>query len=101
MQTVETAQPKPLVKVAASDINLGLRRGVVVLESDNFDNLLSLEASTLATIQAAREGLLGAAIKNRSSVYSVNADGTPITDITSGFPPGGKFRMDYEMGSTL
>ena len=85
----------------ASEINLGLRKGLVVLESANIHDLVSMDASKLAIETAASSGLVAAAIKNRGSPYPVNGDGSIVSDVTKGFPQGGKYRIDYELGSSL
>jgi len=83
------------------DISPGLRKGTVTLESSKADELISLDASNIVLETAAANGLLAAAIRNRGSLYPVDKNGNPVTDPTQGFPSGGKFRMDYTIGSTL
>ena len=51
----------------------------------------------MAIESAAKAGLLGAGISSKSPPYSVQADGSPITDIAAGMPKDAKFRVDIKL----
>lgn len=85
----------------ATQIDLGNRKGTIVIEADTREEADGTRAVQLAIEESNRRSLLGAAVSNRHSAYAVHADGTPITDPTQGMPHGAKFRVDISVRSGM
>lgn len=86
-------------KQTVSRVDMKTQTAIVVLESDKPDNLVGLDASTMALQWAQAHGVPFAALNDDGTQYTVDRDGNMLTEFSKGFPPGGKFRRDYKIRS--